>query len=99
MPQLKMKKNAHSRTFIQFVTQKSCGLKKAFLGTDKGTSIPHSVLWVFPLISSKMRYYCAAPGCLVFTVEFMRNAVTFLGSDMDVCFILLDSLWNILVGF
>ena len=42
MPRLKMKKNAHSRTFIQFVTQKSCGLKMAFLGADKGTSIPHS---------------------------------------------------------
>ena len=44
MPRLKMKKNAHSRPFIQFVTQKSCGLKKAFLGADKGTSIPHSAL-------------------------------------------------------
>jgi len=30
---------------------------------------------------------------------FMRNAIiTFLGPGMDVCFILLDSLWNMLVG-
>ena len=40
-----MKKNAHSRTFIQFVTQKSWGFKRAYLGADKGTSIPHSVIW------------------------------------------------------
>ena len=38
-----MQKNAHSRTFIQFVTQKSWGFKRgifwAYLGADKGTSI------------------------------------------------------------
>ena len=47
MPQnatAKNEKNAHSRTFIQFVTQKNSGLKKEFLGADKGTSIPHSAL-------------------------------------------------------